>query len=565
MTSSSHVEKSSPRDSSATFLAVVGAIQLAICAAITIVSSQFTFEGPGESRPIFEMVSILIAAHLVYLTGVWIVLHTLRSNRLTPLIFVIAVAMRLALFPSEPIQEVDYYRYMWDGIVAKAGVSPFRFAPADLDFDSAPDARSAELQALVTLRNQDPAIATIHGRVHYPELPTVYPPVSQVLFAASQSVLPVGAPLFMRVMAIKSVIVAFDLGTIISLSMLLRTLRLPTAWTIVYAWCPLVLKEFANSSHLDSVAVFFTVTGLWLLLSARSQADPTRFPARLLASAIVWGLGVGAKLFPVVLFPVIAVYCWRNWTLKSAIIWSLAALLTSAIALSPMAMIGNHAGQSSHWVSSSWDGLSAFLSRWEMNDLIFMVVEENLRPAEQSTTVIPAWFAVTPDPFRKQIVELCATQLSMDSHRVPFSLARLITMSVFGIIAIRLCWLVWRNALGLAEAMFLTLVWLWLLGPAQNPWYWTWAIPFLPFSNNRAWLLMAGFSFLYYLRFWFQFHPTALASFGGSGPTFFDFVVVWIEYVPVLVLVSMNWCRQSVDLRRFPRWCKDSQSAPSKS
>lgn len=30
--------------------------------------------------------------------------------------------------------------------------------------------------------------------------------------------------------------------------------------------------------------------------------------------------------------------------------------------------------------SAERDGLAVFLARWEMNDLIFMVIEENLRP-----------------------------------------------------------------------------------------------------------------------------------------------------------------------------------------
>lgn len=38
--------------------------------------------------------------------------------------------------------------------------------------------------------------------------------------------------------------------------------------------------------------------------------------------------------------------------------------------------------------SSERDGLTTFLTQWEINDLIFMVVEENLRP-EQTTQKEP--------------------------------------------------------------------------------------------------------------------------------------------------------------------------------
>ena len=39
---------------------------------------------------------------------------------------------RLLLLPSHPIQEIDLYRYIWDGEVSAAGVSPWEFSPAQV-------------------------------------------------------------------------------------------------------------------------------------------------------------------------------------------------------------------------------------------------------------------------------------------------------------------------------------------------------------------------------------------------------------------------------------------------
>jgi hypothetical protein len=30
-------------------------------------------------------------------------------------------------------------------------------------------------------------------------------------------------------------------------------------WSLAYAWCPLAVKEVANTGHLDSIPVFLTV------------------------------------------------------------------------------------------------------------------------------------------------------------------------------------------------------------------------------------------------------------------------------------------------------------------
>lgn len=85
----------------------------------------------------------------------------------------------------------------------------------------------------------------------------------------------------------------------------------------------------------------------------------------------------------------------------------------------------------------------------------------------------------------------------------------------------------------LLEAAFLTLAWFWLLLPTQNPWYLVWCLPFLPFARSRAWLLLSGLAFTYYLRFWLtaQF-PNPLGGLPYPGPQFFDFVVTWLEYFP---------------------------------
>lgn len=54
----------------------------------------------------------------------------------------------------------------------------------------------------------------------------------------------------------------FDLGVMYLLICLLKTTGHHPGWVIAYGWCPLVIKECANSGHLDSIAIFLAVVSL---------------------------------------------------------------------------------------------------------------------------------------------------------------------------------------------------------------------------------------------------------------------------------------------------------------
>ncbi len=191
------------------------------------------------------------------------------------------------------------------------------------------------------------------------------------------------------------------------------------------------------------------------------------------------------------------------------------------------------------------ESLRAFLSRWEMNDFLFLLAIENLRPSDGLPAHQVAWFTVTPEVWRSSLVSFVATRSGLAADSVPFILTRTFLSIVFLILACGLA--LWaepqtagatanRSAARLLEAAFLTLAWFWLLLPTQNPWYLVWCLPLLPFARNRAWLALSGLTFCYYIRFWLtsQF-PTPLLGTHYPGPQFFDYIVTWMEFVPWFV------------------------------
>jgi hypothetical protein len=176
-----------------------------------------------------------------------------------------AILFRLILAVTAPTLSTDVYRYAWDGRLALAGVSPYRYPP------DAPE--------LVALR--DPVL---YPRLNHADWLTVYPPGAQLLFAATAWLRPGSVAPF------KLLAAAFDLLT---LGLLLRWLRAagrPAAWSLLYAWHPLVVVELAGSAHLDAVILATSVAALLAAERGRERW----------AGALV-GLAALVKLYPALL------------------------------------------------------------------------------------------------------------------------------------------------------------------------------------------------------------------------------------------------------------------------
>jgi hypothetical protein len=535
------------------------AIQLVLYAFLTTLSWQFEFHSHGPDRPLIAVLIVFAALFIAYLASIPAALRVSGNRRWMICLFAVAIAMRAIVLFSEPIQEVDLYRYIWDGTVADQGISPYRYRPIDIRTAIESDEESSggqdpEVGQLAVLAASSEGLQQILNRVHFAQLPTVYPPVSQFVFRAVQRITPVDAGVKTRVRLMKFVIVLFDVGVIGLLWLLLRLLGQNPGWIVAYGWSPLVIKEFANSGHLDSIAVFLTMASIVCVARAchlsRAAGEVGRgsgregvFPDSLLptergdvghwaivsASAIFAGLAVGAKLYPIILFPLMAIYLWRQLGRNLATLWALTACLMATGSLAPMIF--------SDRSTDPLEGLTTFINRWEMNDLLFMVIEENIRPEGSVPGQPPLWFTIVPDSWRVMLINATSPVFGGDIERTPFLLARLLTTTIFIAIVFWFCRRIWKNPDLFAESAFLTIAWFWFLSPTQNPWYWTWALPLVPFARSRIWLSVSGLALVYYSRFWFEYHGDVVANWGTAyqGVQFYDFMVVWLVFGPFLL------------------------------
>lgn len=93
------------------------------------------------------------------------------SSRTVAAILASGVLLRLLLFPAAPYLSDDAFRYHWDGKVQSHGINPYRHAPND--------------DALASIE-RDP----IDAHINHPELVTVYPPLTQLVFATAYRLTP---------------------------------------------------------------------------------------------------------------------------------------------------------------------------------------------------------------------------------------------------------------------------------------------------------------------------------------------------------------------------------------
>jgi hypothetical protein len=536
-------------------LAGLVAVQAMGYAAIAWLSQSFDYDDPVEGRPLLAVLALFGVCFACTIASVAVAVRLGDSGWLTGTILTVAVVFRGLLLFTPPIQEVDIYRYIWDGEVGALGMNPYGYPPgvilAALEDVPRPPAHAApDLVRLVHVLERSPGLEDVIRRVHFPELTTIYPPVSQAVFACAAMLMPTDASAFTRVTIMKGVLFVFDMATLGLMICLLRVARKPVGLAILYGWCPLVIKEIANSGHLDSIAVCLTTASLCLAARAwfrqgAEESRASRLLAMLLSSAVLLGLAVGAKIYPLVLLPLVTVMTAARGGIRRAALTCAATLLTAACCLAPMVwpLSGDDASAATD-PSGTTMGLAAFVSRWEINDLVFMVVFENLRPADPKAPSPPAWFAIVPTGCRQAVIGPLASFLGVTTDRAAFWTARALTGVLFLLILIGLLIRVARTPTlpNVLEAAFLTLAWFWLLAPTQNPWYWTWALPLLPFARGWAWRAVSGLVFLSYLRFWLvsRYPEAGVCGTPYNGSQFFDFVIPWIEFGPWFLWLAVS-------------------------
>jgi hypothetical protein len=362
----------------------------------------------------------------------WLVAVTTaeRARVALPVLCGVALLLRVLALGSSLELSDDVYRYVWEGELSARGISPYAFAPGDPTLDGV----RAELP-------------TLAARVAHPEVPAVYPPVVQGFATLAVRIshalgMPseVGAPRVLRVF-----LACADLLVLWPLVHLARRTGRGREVVVAWAFCPLVVFEFAGSAHFDVVGIALLVAALVAL----ARADERHTPGRELGASALFAAAIASKYLPIFALP------WLG-TGRTRIVRALIAAAFLALVFTPFLFLFGGA-------RGFLGGLDQYRDRWEAGSLLFRFVRDGLRAL--------LWTSADPERAARSFVALvwCAWAVFVYAH----ARDRL-------------------RGFGLLLAGFLVLT------PTLHPWYLAWILPFVALEMSRAWLwILAAAPILY--------------------------------------------------------------------
>lgn len=229
-----------------------------------------------------------------------------------------AILFRFLGVFAEPILEDDHYRYLWDGYQFVSNGTPYGRSPAS--FFSVNDI-SVAMQAVL-------------DGINYPEVATIYGPVSQGIFAAAYLIAPAS------LLALKCLLIGFDIAGLLLLKRFANT-----QFFILYAWNPLIIKEIAFSAHQDAIGIFFLIAAIYFYQCKNKYL-----------TAISLALAVAVKVIAIIFVPLMLFKLGvRSWLVFS---------IALAVCYFPFLFYGS---------ATDLIGLIHFADVWEFNSSLFAV------------------------------------------------------------------------------------------------------------------------------------------------------------------------------------------------
>jgi GT2 family glycosyltransferase len=207
----------------------------------------------------------LIGSVGMFVSMLWIMKHW-HGRHMLAAVLLLALLVRVVAVFQFP-ENSDLSRYVWEGEIQLAGYNPYMLAP--------------EAEALKHLRNEN------WQDINFKHIPAIYWPFAQTLFK-------LGAAISPSHNFFKTILVAFDLGTLLVLLLILRPVTRDFREIVLYALNPLTIISVAGEGHLESILVF------WLMLSLYGCRH--KKPWLMFMSL---GLAVMTKLTPVIFLPLL--------------------------------------------------------------------------------------------------------------------------------------------------------------------------------------------------------------------------------------------------------------------
>ena len=403
---------------------------------ILFISHTLTYDAhPTDKQKILFVAQRILIGILFFLAIININKIPIQETWMSWIIFT-GLFARLILIPSSPILEDDFYRYMWDGAVTANEFNPYVFSPQDV-MEKNPEVPAKILNLAEESGNEI-------QKINHPKIKTIYPTLSQIIFAVSYYVFP------WSITGWKFLLLIGDISLLFFLIKILRELELPITFVAIYWLNPIVLHEFFNTGHYDLFALLFTAISIYYFL----RND-------FVTSSITLALAVGFKLWPVLIFPIfLRRLSNQKWKMISS---TLAFSIFVIVIFIPVFRAGFDANQ----------GLIKYAANWINNAAFYTLLKDGI---ELFTTTFKIYY-------------VCAD-----------CIARWVTGGIIILVLLLLIRKPAKDNHDLANKILLIIAVSFLISPTQFPWYYTWLILPLVFSPKFSLLMYAFLIPLYHLN-----------------------------------------------------------------
>jgi hypothetical protein len=220
--------------------------------------------------------------------------YKLFSQDVLLLIFIAGLVIRGTLLTYTPNLSQDFFRFIWDGNQLLQGYNPYLYLPDDVMKGDATHIPQATLLHL----NMGELSSS-----HYSN----YPPFNQLFFAVAAFL--GGKSIIATMMWMRVMIILADVGIFIWGIKLLRILKLPQYYILLYFLNPFVIIELTGNLHFEGVMAFFMLLGIYFILKSQ-----------LIKSSLFLACGVLVKLLPVIILPLL----FKKLQCKKAVYYYLA-------------------------------------------------------------------------------------------------------------------------------------------------------------------------------------------------------------------------------------------------
>lgn len=191
----------------------------------------------------------LIGLYSALFIGYFFLIKTFKNAR--EVIF-LGVFFRLLLLFAIPALSDDFYRFVWDGRLLFNGINPYTILPADF-------VQTIDFQMIIFDK-------TIFDKLNSPNYYTVYPPLNQLIFAASAGL--AQGSLFGNVIVLRVFIVLAE----ISLLLILMKSKNHGKFNL-YAFNPLIILELTGNLHFEGVVMCFLVLAFYVGVKSQKIFD----------------------------------------------------------------------------------------------------------------------------------------------------------------------------------------------------------------------------------------------------------------------------------------------------